>query len=929
MNILLGTVLILDKSEKVLGAGFLASEHLVFTCAHLLPQGKNVKIKFLADGSVAEADIRLRTQDPGHDFAILRVHQPPASAEILSLGSLAWMASEYGFPIFADGQPIVIQTAGEVPSIDTQDIIRLESAQESAHILSGAPLIDLEQDAVIGMVSKPISEAMQAEQPSGLRIVYAAALSPRIMNGAITPDDFENDSDEILEGDFLFAKAARRAESYFDAADSETEYSDSLEDDSYNWLEESSSKKPKMETTAPEESPEWLSDDEEPGWTNAEPPVPGDMDEWADLELEELAPEESARSSRPVSPPSKRVLNANFASAENGQILARSQPLQPGSPYDLLVDVGLPWQKEVSLLGEQAFFPEDADTPYLRREDREQGWFDLEVVFVSQEFQPNLVSGQIRVPVNPSGRSIPYINNALASQPGPLKLRLNAPLTGERARGRLSLYYGAQVLQSAVLNMGISNQTASVEENSGKVDYVLTSDYRQLGDISTRHRTGSGQDERIRVGILMNDDRSGSHRILLKGDAETGQGDSLPPAWKAYDAQAIQNMLEEARRILSDPSGQPLDFDQDTFLLDKFREDLFALAKLGANLYSILLQGLTPAEGLAPLAWRRQFRTTLRAGDIIQLARAGSVPATHIIPWALVYDHLLEPDRSDLPLKLCPVVEEQWDANFLRRKPAYRNQENLACPHEAEHGPNTVCPFGFWGYKYTLEQPISALLGKGWDVEPARSVRAGDRVKVAVAATTDVPRQSRREQHFQSIHDSLNAEYIPNIPASERDQVRDSLRAPQLVYILCHGGKDDKLTYLSIGPRGKDARYTITPDLPGAWGERDFIDLEQWQETRPLVFINGCYTTDLLPDLTLNFVSAFRDLLAGGVIGTEIPVTVEHGYLAAEKFFERLGRGQDVGQAILGMRWDLLNEGSFLGLAYTPYAMADLHLERR
>jgi hypothetical protein len=701
-----------------------------------------------------------------------------------------------------------------------------------------------------------------------------------------------------------------------------------------------------LEEAPPEESPAWDAEDEEPGWTSATPETetPDWLSESPDLEtapptpvlsetekpdLEEFAPDEPTRSPKSARQPNKRVLNANFAPAQNQQVLARSQALQPEGTYDLLVDVGLPWERDTSLLGKQAFFPEDSETPYLRQEDREKGWFDLEVVFVSQQFQPNLVSGRMRVPVNTSGRSTPYVNGEPAGRPGPLKLRLNTPTAsdGERAYGRLSLYYGAQVLQSAVLNVGISNQPTLDEENFGEVDYVLTSDYRQLGDISTRHRTSTGQDERVKVGILMNDDRSGSHRILLKGDDEADETASLPPAWKAYDALAIGDMLEEARRILSNPSGKPLDFDSDTFLLDKFKEDLLALAKLGAGLYNVLLQGLTPAEGLPPLLWRRKFRAALQAGDVIQLARAGSVPSTHVIPWALVYDYPLEPDRSDLPLKLCRVIEEQWDADSLKRKRPYRDQENPACPHEDEHEPNTVCPFGFWGYKYTLEQPISALLGKEWDVEPARSILAGVPVKMAVAATTDVPRQSRRQQHFQAIHDSLNAEYIPDIPATERDQVRDSLRAPQLVYILCHGGKDGKMTFLNIGPGGEDAIHTITPDLPGIWGERDYIDLDKWYETRPLVFINGCYTTDLLPELTLNFVSAFRDLLAGGVIGTEIPVTVEHGYLAAEKFFERLGRGQDVGQAILGMRWDLLNEGSFLGLAYTPYAMSDLRLE--
>ncbi|HAE59950.1 MAG TPA: hypothetical protein DCG54_10715 [Anaerolineae bacterium] len=493
----------------------------------------------------------------------------------------------------------------------------------------------------------------------------------------------------------------------------------------------------------------------------------------------------------------------------------------------------------------------------------------------------------------------------------------------------MCLYYGAQVIQSAVLDIGVQRQPGQVQEtpNSGLVDYVLTPGFRAVEEtIATRRLSENGEAVPVKVGLMLNDDLSGSHRLLLKmHDTETETA-SLPPAWKSYDAGMIQSVLERARSILVNPAGQSLaSYNSESFLLDKFKDDLTALGELGAELYSILLQGITPGGSLSPLAWRKKFRSALQPGDVIQLARAGSVPSAHIIPWALVYEIPIEPGHSQKPFKICRVVDEQWDKVTATRKQA---QGFAACPYEHEHETNVICPFGFWGYKYTLEQPLSALHSKGWDIEPARRVLADIPIKVAVAATEDVPRKSRYQAHFESIRQAVSAEYLPSGLARERDEFRDSLRAPQIVYILCHGGKDGKVTTLSIGPRDKDAKHTITPDLPGNWGEHDYIDLEKWEETRPLVFINGCYTTDLLPELTLDFVSAFRDLMVGGVIGTEIEVTVEFGYQAAERFFEHLGRGSGVGQAILSMRWDLLNQGSFIGLAYTPYAMSDMHLKR-
>jgi hypothetical protein len=632
-----------------------------------------------------------------------------------------------------------------------------------------------------------------------------------------------------------------------------------------------------------------------------------------------------------------RVINTNFAE-ESGRVVPLEESLKAGAEYDLLVDIGPRWNRFPSLLGENAEFPEEAIGELVSEEEKQQGWFDVEAVFVSEQFSPNLVSARMRVPLLAVGRSIPYKGQGqeLADRPGPVHLRVSAPQTAKkktlRAHGRLCLYYGAQVIQSAVLDIGVQRESGQVQEtpNSGLVDYVLTPGFRAVEEsIATRRLSENGEAVPVKVGLMLNDDLSGSHRLLLKMHDTSTETASLPPAWKSYDAGMIQSVLERARSILVNPSGQSLaSYNSETFLLDKFKDDLTALGKLGAELYSILLQGITPGGSLSPLAWRKKFRSALQPGDVIQLARAGSVPSAHIIPWALVYEIPIEPGHSQKPFKVCRVVDEQWDKDAANRKPAYRQQGFAACPYEHEHETNVICPFGFWGYKYTLEQPLSALHSKGWDIEPARRVLADIPIKMAVAATEDVPRKSRYQAHFETIRQAVSAEYLPSGLARERDEFRDSLRAPQIVYILCHGGKDGKVTTLSIGPRDKDAKHTITPDLPGNWGEHDYIDLEKWEETRPLVFINGCYTTDLLPELTLDFVSAFRDLMVGGVIGTEIEVTVEFGYQAAERFFEHLGRGAGVGQAILSMRWDLLNQGSFIGLAYTPYAMSDMHLER-
>jgi hypothetical protein len=69
---------------------------------------------------------------------------------------------------------------------------------------------------------------------------------------------------------------------------------------------------------------------------------------------------------------------------------------------------------------------------------------------------------------------------------------------------------------------------------------------------------------------------------------------------------------------------------------------------------------------------------------------------------------------------------------------------------------------------------------------------------------------------------------------------------------------------------------------------------------------------------------------ASGIIGSEISV---HTFLArevAQEFFRRFipngGPGQAVGQIIKDLRLELLARFNPLGLVYTPYCSADLHM---
>jgi hypothetical protein len=115
-------------------------------------------------------------------------------------------------------------------------------------------------------------------------------------------------------------------------------------------------------------------------------------------------------------------------------------------------------------------------------------------------------------------------------------------------------------------------------------------------------------------------------------------------------------------------------------------------------------------------------------------------------------------------------------------------------------------------------------------------------------------------------------------------------------------------------------RKDITAWSDELWGE------DHWRITSPLVFINGCHTAELSPELLTNFVDTFSMVRAGGVIGTEIAVDQALAAEVAETFFRSFARNETVGKAIRLTRLELLRKGNLLGLCYTPYCLAELRL---
>ncbi|MBW8795606.1 MAG: trypsin-like peptidase domain-containing protein [Streptomyces sp.] len=177
---------VLGDDGRVVGAGFLAAEDTVLTCAHVVVAagsgpGGRVRLSFPAAAGRLEAHGRVtaETWSPpdGQDIAVVRLDRAPADVSPLPLGSAASSRGHrvlsFGFPTQAPatGHFGRAEAGGLLPATSDGDaLLQLTAANDLTTGFSGAPLVDELTGLVVGMVT---AIAAPDDHLKGLGIAYA------------------------------------------------------------------------------------------------------------------------------------------------------------------------------------------------------------------------------------------------------------------------------------------------------------------------------------------------------------------------------------------------------------------------------------------------------------------------------------------------------------------------------------------------------------------------------------------------------------------------------------------------------------------------------------------------------------------------------------------------------------------------------------
>ena len=522
-----------------------------------------------------------------------------------------------------------------------------------------------------------------------------------------------------------------------------------------------------------------------------------------------------------------------------------------------------------------------------------------------------------------SGAGAEYLNDYLL-------FPISVPDNEATHRLRCNIYCAQVLVQSYVVSANVKSTSDPVAEAcTQRLDYVLSQSLR------ASHLVAMTKEPHL-LSLMVNNNGDGSHSFRFFG---TDGSDRFKDDAR-IDGQQLAGFLKQARRAMhkvswgneeewDETKGLAYRYQSNTFDRKKLARDLAYLARAGWRIYTGFISHLSTTAA--------ELETLMANPGLLQIALKLSPRA--VVPAAVIYDYAWMPDNFDFEkaeFELCPTFSDaidkaRNDGPPLEECDCFKGgcalKKMIAEVRDPDSDktlgdlPPMICPSGFWGYRHFLGLPLT-LDGTNKDVPPVINFK--DDVEFVACVSTD-PLFVERDPHLGRLQ-ALKSEEMK----FERDEGYKAIvrrlkkTTPHLLYFYCHGGvrANTELPYLEIGAKDRFGPEALI-------GEGI-----SWKGPNPLVFINGCHTTSLNPEITLDFVSSFvQQSGAAGVVGTEITIFEP---LAAKFAEECLGRfvgapphteSMPIGKAVRGARLELLRQGNPLGLVYIPYAVATLRLQ--
>lgn len=515
------------------------------------------------------------------------------------------------------------------------------------------------------------------------------------------------------------------------------------------------------------------------------------------------------------------------------------------------------------------------------------------------ELNPDADLGELRlksngdVVVEKAATTAPGVDADLANRR--LFFPIRTPKQASYGRFRCNIYYQQTLLQSYQI---VARADDAPAPQPYRMMWLWHLDYTLSKFLNGHQLQAMGENV---LSIMVNDNGNGTHgfRFLgqkeFKNDATLGEG----------SITQLQNWTRGALRRAAWGDELPYErskkYQYGTLNRNKMAADLISMAINGWKAYDALINALA---GDVDKAY--ELQDLMRKPGQVQIATKEL--AQLVIPAAMFYDRVLLEGNEPEDYSLCSEFLQALEGDApLEESACFQGN----CPsHDAEL---IICPSGFWGFRHSLGLPMSVKSA----LDAPLKIGGSSPPKMAVSVSTD-PNFKERPSHEQRLQQmGVGWEY-----ADSRDEALTMLKATesQIVYFYCHGGLTKKGSpYLLLGDKNDD------------WFTRGNLRARQirWKKIRPLVFINGCHTTQITPERALDFVSGFVETSgAAGVIGTEITIFEPIAVQFAEECLRRfLFDGQTLGEAVRGARLHMLKNGNPLGLVYIPYALPALKLK--